>query len=290
MFSQVFYHGTIRRYVILFGTLFNEIFIRRGIDTSIGEDCDDADTIIRVPITYGPRDKLLERVNQDPNFARAFAAMLPVMSFEMKKMRYDGERKLQTVSRRVGEDASNKDIAKYTYNPVAYDFDFRLHIMIKNVEDGTKILEQILPYFTPEWTTTIKVIDNPEIILDIPVVLRDINYDDNWEQSYQDRRHIVWELDFTLQGYLFGPTKSGKIIKKSKTNISFDPVSNTAALANNYANLTNYSTITVQPGLLANGSPTSNANLTLPYSQIDWNDDYGYIISEEVFPNGIESE
>lgn len=285
MFSQVFYHGTIRKYVILFGTLFNEIFIRRGIDE--GEDCTDADTIIRVPITYGPKDKILERINQDPNLSRPFSTILPRLSFEMTKIVYDGNRKLNTIGRDVGPN-DNKDIANYMYNPVPYNFMFKLYVMIKNVEDGTKILEQILPYFTPEWTTTIKIIDNPEIIRDIPVVLVNIDHNDTWEQSYQDRRYMIWSLDFVLKGYLYGPVKRDKIIKVAKTNISFDPYTTNTELATTYANLTNYATLTVQPGLLANGSPTSNAELTLPYSQIDWDDDYGFVVSEEVYPNGVE--
>jgi hypothetical protein len=210
------------------------------------------------------------------------------MSFEMNNIGYDGDRKLNTLGRIAGLDP-NKNIAKYAYNPVPYNIGFTLNVMVKNAEDGTKILEQILPYFTPDWTTTIKIIDDPEVLIDIPVILNSINQTDTWEGSFEQRRYLVWTLTFAMKGYLFGPVKRGKIIKTSRTDLSFDPFQSTPDLANTFATKTKYASVTVTPGLLANGSPTSNADLTLPYSDIDWEDDYGFVIVEETFPNGVES-
>ena len=141
MFSQAFYHGSIRKYIILFGTLFNEIFITRGVSSELGEDVSDADVIIRVPITYGPKDKILKRPELDPNFAIPFATLLPRMSFELKGVTYDPDRKINTLGRLAGTD-TNKNLAQYVYNSVPYNFTFQLNIMVKNAEDGTKILDR----------------------------------------------------------------------------------------------------------------------------------------------------
>ena len=147
MFGQVFYHSTIRKYVILVGTLFNDIHIQRKSASG------DRIVLMKVPITYGPKDKMIARMMQDPGSDRPTAtATLPMISFEMGQMKYDGSRKLQTINRSVvrSDDASK---FRYQYNPVPYNIDFKAYVYAKNAEDGTKIIEQILPYFTPDWTT-----------------------------------------------------------------------------------------------------------------------------------------
>lgn len=270
MFGHVFYHGSIRRYVILFGTLFNEIYINRiGANNTII-------STMRVPITYGPKDKLIARNEQDSNLNRPFSVVLPAMSFEMLDIVYDGSRKLNTLGRIHGLDA-NKDISRNVYNPVPYNMNFSLNIMVKNAEDGSKILEQILPFFTPDWTTTIKIIDNPEIIIDVPLVLNDIRSQDTWEGNYSERRVLTWTLTFTMKGFIFGPVRRNKIIKKSIGRIAYTRKS-LDSLTETYDDRYIEDVITTTPGLLANGSPTSNAELTLPYSEIDWNDNYGFVV------------
>lgn len=199
----------------------------------------------------------------------------------MNGITYDGSRKLNTLGRNVGINSTNKDFANYVYNPVPYNISFTLYIMVKNAEDGTKILEQILPYFTPEWTTTVRIIDDPEIVLDVPVILNGINSTDNWEGSFEERRYLIWTLQFTLKGQLFGPVKKDKIIKVSKSNVLFDPFDKNGPLSNTYSTLDVAETITTYPGLTANGTPTSNSELTVPYSQIDWEDDYGFVTEIE---------
>lgn len=260
MFGHTFYHGTIRKYVTLFGTLFNDIYINRP-DTAHNQI-----HTIKVPIAYGPREKTLARLTADPNLNRMPAIVLPRMSFEITNMGYAAERKLNTINRRHKKDVTNPDVMKYQYNPVPYDIDFTLSVMVKNADDGTRIIEQILPFFTPEWNATVELIPEMSVIMDIPIVLKSVKTNDTYESDFETRRVLTWELDFTLKGYIFGPVRKSGIIKFANTNIYNSLASNTQ--------LTN---INIQPGLTEDGFPTSNAALTIPPALIFPDDDYGYI-------------
>lgn len=268
MFSKnPFYFSTIRKYIILFGTLFNNIYIsktdKNGNTTSIQ----------RVPITYGPKDKMLIRVAQDPAIDRPTAVYpLPMMAFEMTGFDYDGSRKLQTINRIANVDPDNKSKNKYQYMPVPYNIGFQLNILVKNAEDGNKIVEQILPYFTPDWTTSVHLIPEMNVTMDIPVILNRVQLDDVYEGDFKERRSMVWTLDFTLKGYLYGPAKTTNVIKFANTEFFVVRDLETAS-ANNPV----VSYIQVQPGLTANGQPTSNAALSIPVADIIATDDFGYV-------------
>jgi hypothetical protein len=257
------------------GTLLNNIRITRTNSNG------DISALIKVPISYAAKDKMLARILQDPNIDRPSAvAPLPMISFEMGKVKYDGSRKLNTINRTVVKNDSLPNKFKYQYNPVPYNIDFKVYIYAKNVEDGTKIIEQILPYFTPDWTTTVNLIPEIEITMDIPIILNNIDYSDNYDGDFKDRRAIIWSLDFTLKGYFYGPVKSSGIIKFIKTNL-YIPSTNTAAQGVGITDVSER--VTVQPGLDANGDPINyygepNTNLgTLPYTEIEADDDFGFI-------------
>jgi hypothetical protein len=115
----------------------------------------------------------------------------------MTTIAYDSSRKLNTIGRVASSDQSPNNL-KYQYNPVAYNLGFVLHIYVKNVEDGTKIVEQILPYFTPDWTVTANLVPEMNIKMDVPVVLNDISVEDNYDGDFKQRRALVWTLNFTL--------------------------------------------------------------------------------------------
>jgi hypothetical protein len=277
MFGTPFYFSLIRKYVILTGTLFNNIRITRtnkaGAVTSL----------LKVPITYAPKDKMLARVIQDPAIDRPTAvAPLPVISFEMGRMSYDKDRKLPTTGRSAVKNTSDVNKFKYQYNPVPYNIDFKVYIYAKNAEDGTKIIEQILPYFTPDWTTTVNLIPEMGITMDIPIILNNIGYNDTYDGSFKERRAIIWELDLTLKGYLYGPVRSGGIIKFINVNF-YAPNVEDGKLQTAVGNTEIIEKLTIQPGLTSNGvavnyygQPNTNLN-TIPYNEIDIDDDYGFI-------------
>ena len=270
MFSSTpFYFSLIRKYIILFGTLFNNVHISRT-DVS-----GNVTLLERVPITYGPKDKMLARVVQDPNIDRPTATYpLPMMAFEMTGFDYDGSRKLQTINRIAVVNPDDKAQNKYQYNPVPYNIGFRLSILVKNADDGNKIVEQILPYFTPDWTTTVHLIPEMNVTMDIPVVLNNVQLDDVYDGDFKTRRSLVWNLDFTLKGYIYGPVKSTKIIKFANTEF-FVATDNTIQSA--VGNTTSIAWVQVQPGLTANGQSTSNASLSIPVANIIATDTFGYV-------------
>ena len=212
MFNQVFYHDTIKKYVVLFGTIFNDIYIQKS---------DGADTTqnIKVPISYGPKQKFISRLTQDPNLTKPVAIQLPRMGFEMTDISYASERKLPTINKIAVVDPNNPNKLAYQYMPVPYDLNFNLYILVKDASDGTRILEQILPFFTPDWTATLNLDSTMQHKYDVPIVLNDVKSEDTYEGNFIQRRVLTWTLSFTLKGWIFGPTKKSKQIKTSYINL-----------------------------------------------------------------------
>lgn len=273
MFGHSWYFSTIRKYVILFGTLFNDIRITR--EDSNGNVVD----LIKVPLAYAPKEKMLARFENDPNIDRPYAVLLPRMSFEMTDMKYDGSRKLSTINRiSVRDDDNNK--RQYQYNPVPYNLNFRLYVYVKNAEDGTKIIEQILPFFTPDWTTSVNLIPEMEIKMDVPVLLDNIAIDDTYDGDFETRRALIWTLNFTLKGYIYGPIKKSSIIKFANTTFYVPGVPD-GQLSTAVGNTSPVERVTIRPGLTANGTPTSNLELSVSLNEIEANDDFGFIITTE---------
>lgn len=265
MFNSLFYHSIVKKSVILFGTLFNEIYINR-------EDASAAKVQqIKVPIAYGPKDPFIAKTEEDPNLNRPYSILLPRMAFEIVNFSYASERKLNTLGR-----LQTLSKTSYQYNPVPYDIFFNLYIAVKNVDDGTRILEQILPFFTPDWTSTVNLMEGYESV-DVPLILMQVSSEDLYEASYQARRTIVWTLSFKMQTQFYGPDKSSlnKIIKLADINF-YAPSTNTSAEGVGVTNVSD--NITITPGLDANGNPTTNSALTIPYQQVNATDNYAYIV------------
>lgn len=270
MFGQNFYFDTLRKYTMLFGTLFNDITIKRWSD-----DTQTVTQDLKIPITFSAKDKMLARVFQDPDISRPTAMMtLPLMSFDVGNMVYNGDRKLTSTGRSVV--TANSTNFQYQYNPVPYDVNFKLYIYVKNIEDGTKIVETIVPFFTPDWTTSINLIPEMNITMDIPIILNSVTKEDNYDKTMTESRAIIWTLDFTLKGYFYGPVKTGPVIKFTKTNFYIPEVPD-YQLSTAIGNTPIVEQLTSQPGLTANGQPTSNISLTIPYQSINVTDDFGFI-------------
>ncbi len=224
MLGQTYYHQTIRKYVILFGTLFNDISIQKK--NSSGQIV----STIKVPIAYGPKQKFITRIGQDPALDKKAAIRLPRMGFEMTSITYDPTRKLNTMGQRVNKTYVNGvPNIKKMYNPVPYIFSFSLFIFVDNAEDGTQILEQILPFFAPEFTTSINVLTEMGLKLDVPLIISSVANEDVYDGDFATRRTIVWTLDFILKGYIYPEVKgNSKVIKSidiSFRNMSTDTTS-----------------------------------------------------------------
>lgn len=210
MFGHDFYHGTIRRYVIMFGNLFNEIQIKRFDSNGIKIQT------VNVPIAYGPKQRFIARVTADPTLNRATSITLPRLGFSMDSMSYNPARKLNSGHKFVrGVNTGGLDFAGM-YAPVPYDFSFSLNLFTKNAEDGIQVIEQILPFFTPDFTVTMKALPELNVNLDIPIELLSVTSDDSYEGGFDDQRVLTWDLDFVVKGYLFGPVTKNKYITTAK--------------------------------------------------------------------------
>lgn len=216
MFGNDFYNQTTRRLVAVFGTHFNDIRISRIKKVSGGEDVVQK---FLVPISYGPTQKFLAKNSQDPDF-RGASISLPRMSFELTGLQYIPERKLIGTQRLVGTDAESEDGVDTIFVPAPYDLNFTLHVMVKYNEDGMKIVEQIIPFFKPSITPSVKLLDEVEKYFDIPITLTGVNHEDNFDGAFTERRILIWTLEFTMNGYYFGATSKRKVIKFAKATVS----------------------------------------------------------------------
>ena len=196
MLGTYFYHEIIRKTVISFGTLFNEVYVRHQDAT--GKDISN----IKVPISYGPKQKFLARIQQQPDLNKAVQISLPRMSFEVNNIQYDPSRKAgitQTFK------ASEGGKLKKVFMPVPYNLGFELNILTKLQDDSMQILEQILPFFQPGFTLTIDLAKSIGEKRDVPMVLDSITFTDDYEGNFETRRALIYTLNFTAKTYMFGP-------------------------------------------------------------------------------------
>ena len=206
------YHRIIRKVVISFGNIFNNINISRYDAQGVEKEH------FLVPIVYGGKEKYVSRLEGDPNLDKKVQVTLPIMSFEMRDMKYDATRKLMTNMKTL---STNGSVA--AYNPVPFDFDFRLYAYVRNIEDGAQLMEKILPHFTPDFTVNVNLIPEMGMVKQLPIILKSVSNETDYEGEYDTKvRSIIWTLDFTVKGFLYGPTVDAKVVRSSFTNIFDD--------------------------------------------------------------------
>jgi hypothetical protein len=208
---EYFYHEILRRTVIAFGSLFNEISIKHTNNSG------NVVSVIKVPLAYGPTQKFLARLEQSPDLNKPVQITLPRMSFEFTGLTYDATRKSTTTQTFTAKSVVDGTETKKVYLPVPYNMQFELSIMSKLNDDALQIVEQILPYFQPAYTMTIEMVDIINEKRDIPVILENITMQDDYEGNFSTRRVLTYTLRFTAKTYLFGPVSSATrdIIKKA---------------------------------------------------------------------------
>lgn len=220
--STHFYHRITRKMVVAFGTLFNNIMLKRYNKAGTQEI-----ERINVPLMYAQKEKFYERITQDPNLANETMMTLPRMSFEMTAITYDPLRKRSSFVNSFSAGSDNTKVKNVFASP--YNFDFTLSLYVRNVEDGTQIIEQILPYFSPDYTVTMNLVDIASEKVDVPFILNSVSQDvDNVGVSSDNVRIIIWTLTFTAKGYMYGATTESKIIRKVTAN-TYDSTFNTTA-------------------------------------------------------------
>ena len=211
MLGQYYYHEILRKTIISFGTIFNDIHIRHR--DGAGKETSD----LRVPLAYGPMQKFLARIEQQADLNKAVQITLPRMSFETTNIAYDATRKGGITQTFKASDGSN---LRKVFMPVPYNVGFELNILVKLNDDALQIVEQILPYFQPSYNLTVNLVGSINEKRDIPIVLENITMQDDYEGDFESRRVLLYTLRFTAKTYLFGPVSdaSKDIITKSTVN------------------------------------------------------------------------
>jgi hypothetical protein len=215
MLDQRFYWGTIRKAIVAFGSMFNNITIQRT----------DADGNVvqlqKVPLSYSPKQKFLTKIRQQPDVdTQNVQVLLPRMGFEMISLDYDPNRKISPIQQ--SRTINSSTAANAQYAPTPYNINVILYVYAKNQDDGLQVIEQILPYFNPDYNLTIKAVPQLNIKNDLPIILSSIGFEDDYEGDLTTRRSIIWTLSFVLKLNFYGPVSKQGIIKKTTSNIFND--------------------------------------------------------------------
>ena len=250
-----FYNEGMRKMTIAFGQIFNNIQIKRKDSSGAVVQS------IKVPLAYAPKEKFLVRLDQQPSLSvREFAITLPRLGFEISGIEYDASRKLTKVQKfKHIKDNIDGKVLNYNYMPVPYNISYQLYCFTATAEGGLQIVEQILPYFQPDYTVTINVIPELGIKRDVPIILNSVNYEDSYSGDFESRRAVIYTLGFTAKTYLYGPASTQKVIKETQSDLHTD-----------------LPTSTREERIIVTPNPTS----------ADANDDFGFTTSITFFQDG----
>ena len=209
MFGSHFYHSSLRKLVIAFGSLFNDVRIARYNSNGTIKE------YIRLPLSYGPKEKFLRRINEPSSLSDEIKAevTLPRLAFEITGINYDSGR--NTIQKRWLGASGDNHYVNYNYTEVPYNIDFSLYCMVRNTDDGLQVIEQVLPFFTPEFNITININDTNQK-QDVPIILTGVDSEEDYEGDFDARRNITWTMNFTAKTNVYGEGRSGGIILKSK--------------------------------------------------------------------------
>ena len=216
MFGGYFYHEKIRKCVSIFGRMFNDVYVLRK--NSSGAVVSQ----VKVPLSYAPKQKYLERIRENPDLYdnTQVAIKLPRMSFEITNFAYDTSRQLTKTStfNTLGDTANDR---KKFFPPVPYTINFQLNVYAKSQDDALQVVEQVIPFFNPQYTLTIKPFpdDYPDFKEDIPIIIQGVSFQDDFEGAVESRRTIVYAMDFEMKVSFHGPVSTSSIIRQSDAAI-----------------------------------------------------------------------
>ena len=304
MLGQTYYHETIRKYVAVFGTLFNDINIQRTNSAGVVTEQ------IKVPIAYEAKDKMLLRVRRGSKSDQSLQISLPRMGFDLNAIIYDPARKLNTLGQTyAANNATNSTTLLKQYNPVPYNFDFALTAMVENAEDGAQIFEQIVPFFTPEFTVSVNLVPSMNIKPDVTIILNSTSVEDSYEGELSLRREIIWSFTFVLKGYIYPDIKSGSVTKSVIVNLRMPTeeaevpeyiiLEDSTDFSVNYLLLDADAGSPTATGIMKFITETSSAGtgaagiksrltVTPNLGEVTANDDFGYTETFEYFNNNID--
>ena len=207
-----FYHRSINKLVVSFGNLFNDISIVRFAKDGTPKEN------FRVPLSYAQKEKYIQRITSDPNLTKNLLTIVPRMSFTITSIAYDESRKQITTLRNYNQVSSSLIDSQYV--PVPFNFGFNVSLFVRNIEDATQVLEQILPFFTPDYTLTIDFISDIGRTYDVPIILNTVVPGIEYEGSMDSTRIVTWELDFTAKSYIWPPINKSGFIRQVDVNLN----------------------------------------------------------------------
>lgn len=265
MFRTTFYHSTLKKVVAGFGKIFSNICVVRVHANGTEKER------IKVPLTYGPSEKFLVRLEEDPDLARGFAYKMPLMSFQIEQVQYDATRKLNTIKKNVQPvDGDQKRVIRQ-YQGVPYKLTIKLSILSKYIDDANQIVEQILPYFTPAYTITINSVAGMNYQDDVAITLSSISLEDNYESDWKERRNIIWTISFDVNVVFYGPVVEKNVVTKVQTDFHSADVTDDLSINTILPGIPRISRVSLEP---------SNPKDTYQ------NDDFGYTTTFESFDDG----
>lgn len=228
MFNNKFYHGTVRKSIVAFGNMFNNIHIDRLNSSGA------ITQTLRVPLSYAPKQKFLARIAAQPqSFEQSFETYLPRLAFEMVSLSYDPGRRVSLIQQNRALNGTSTTSLNTQYAPTPYNIAMTLYAYTKNQDDGLQIIEQILPYFNPDYNLTLNAIPVMGIKNDLPIILDNISYEDEYEGDFTQRRAIIWTLNFTMKLNFYGPIIRQGIIRTTNVETFSD-----SALSNKLSSYT----------------------------------------------------
>ena len=225
MFGTHFYNEGMRRLTIAFGQIFNNIVVQTK---------DANGSVVKrftVPLAYAPKEKFIVRLTQQPDLLdKQFATVLPRMGFEISGIEYDPSRKLNKLQKfrkpkTTGTATDKEKKMDFNYTPVPYNITYKLFIFTATAENGLQIVEQIVPYFQPDYTVSINMVPDLGIKRDVPIIIGDIQYEDSYDGNFETRRAVIYTMTFTAKTYLYGPATAGGIVRKVQSDLGTDSVS-----------------------------------------------------------------
>ena len=264
MFNAPFYHSTFKRLVAGFGKLFADIHVVRRAENGREKER------LKVPLTYGPAERYLARLMEDPDLMRGYAIKLPMMSFEIKTIQYDSARKLNTIKKNIQPIPDKLGNVIRQYQGVPYKIGIDLSILCKYIDDANQIVEQILPWFTPAYTITLNTIPEMNYKDDFPVVLQAVNLNDNYEEDWKTRRSVTWTLSFEVAAMFYGPVVEKKLITNAQTDIHSYSAGQNPESPEERTNI-----------------PRQSRQITKAENAENYQDDFGYSLEKLPFNDGL---
>ena len=214
---QYFYNQTLRKLTLAFGGLFDEIYISK--DTSDGKI-----ERTRVPLTYSGKEKFIRRINEASSISSnvKIETLLPKMAFEMTTLQYDPTRKINKINKKFKSSLVNGETyTQQAYSEVPYNVQFSLYCFTRTVDDNLQIMEQILPYFSPEFIVTLKM-NEVDTNVDVPIILNTTNMTEQYEGDMTTRRSVVSSFSFTAKAHIFSRVSDFGIIKEIDVDLLED--------------------------------------------------------------------